>query len=157
MSFDLDKPYCYNIPTKFRPELGKIFVAGATGYIGGRRVFELKQRGYDVKALVRAELPKDDIRFEGVEVVVVEVVDDESLKESMKDVKIAFYLMHSLLIGKKELEASEIKAALNFRRAAEANRSPVISAQAARTPAEAQHWVPRMGRHNSVPTRAQPS
>ncbi|MFC2111432.1 SDR family oxidoreductase [Bacteroidota bacterium] len=121
MSFDLDKPYCYDIPTKPRPDLGKIFVAGATGYIGGRLVFELKQRSYDVKALVRAELPDDDNRFSGVDVVVGDALDYESLKDSMKDVKVAFYLIHSLLLGKKEFEASEIKAASNFRKAAEAN------------------------------------
>ncbi|MFC2111283.1 SDR family oxidoreductase [Bacteroidota bacterium] len=121
MTFDLDKPYCNDLQMEARTDIGKIFVSGATGYIGGRLVYELKQRGYEVKALVRAELTTEDERFLGVEIVVGDALDYESLKNSMEGTKIAYYLMHSLLLGPKEFEAAEIKAASNFRRAAEEN------------------------------------
>ena len=121
MTFDLDKPYCIDLALKPRTDLGKIFVTGATGYIGGRLVFELKQRGYKVKALIRAELSSDDDRFSDIEVVVGDALDYESLKNAMEGTEVAFYLMHSLLLGQKEFEAAEILAASNFRKAAEKN------------------------------------
>ena len=43
----------FSIP---RPELGKILVTGATGYIGGRLVPELLARGYTVRIMVRGPI-----------------------------------------------------------------------------------------------------
>ncbi|MFC2111284.1 NAD(P)H-binding protein, partial [Bacteroidota bacterium] len=121
MRFDLDKPFCDDLPVKPRKDLGKVFVTGATGYIGSHLVVELKHRGYDVKVLVRSELPDDEDRFSDVEVVVGDALDYESLKSSMEGIEIAFYLMHSLLLDKKDFEAAELLVASNFKRAAEEN------------------------------------
>lgn len=123
MSLDTDIPYCFDLPTIPRPEIGKILVTGATGYIGGRLVQELKIRGYEIRILVRSESPEDDKhQAVGVEVVVGDALDYNSISTSMKDVTVVYYLIHSLLPSKKELERTEIKAAANFRRAAEENQ-----------------------------------
>jgi hypothetical protein len=36
---------CYDLPSRPRPEIGRVLVTGATGYIGGRLVPELLARG----------------------------------------------------------------------------------------------------------------
>ncbi len=54
---------CHDLPTKPRPELGIILVTGATGYIGGRLVPELKARGYRVRIMVRSFSPEHAERW----------------------------------------------------------------------------------------------
>ncbi|MDZ7743038.1 MAG: DUF2867 domain-containing protein [Bacteroidota bacterium] len=49
--------FCEALPTKPDPGMGKILVTGATGYIGGRLVPELINRGYQVRIMVRSESP----------------------------------------------------------------------------------------------------
>ena len=49
--------FCHDLPSKNQPEIGKILVTGASGYIGGRLVPELLARGYQVRAMVRAASP----------------------------------------------------------------------------------------------------
>ena len=38
--------FCHDLPTKPCPEIGKVLVTGASGYVGGRLVNELLARGY---------------------------------------------------------------------------------------------------------------
>ena len=121
MRFDLDKPYCSDLTTQPRANMGKILVTGATGYIGGHLLDELKHRDYKIRVLVRSEPSIDDDRFSDVEVIVGDALDYESLKKSLEGIEVAFYLMHSLLLDKKDFEAAELLAASNFRRAAEEN------------------------------------
>ncbi|UCG27587.1 MAG: NmrA family NAD(P)-binding protein, partial [Bacteroidales bacterium] len=47
-----------DLPSRPRPEIGKILVTGATGYIGGRLVPELISRGYEVRVMVRVPSPE---------------------------------------------------------------------------------------------------
>ena len=121
MSLDVELPYCFDLPIKPRPEIGKILVSGGTGYIGGRLVRELMIRGYAIRVLVRSESPDYGILWPGVEVFVGDALNYESLCNAMKGVKIAFYLIHSLHFSRKNIEAIEIELASNFRKAAEKN------------------------------------
>ncbi|MCF8295386.1 MAG: NmrA family NAD(P)-binding protein [Bacteroidales bacterium] len=45
--------FCTEMPTLPRPECGIILITGATGYIGGRLVPGLRNRGYKTRVLVR--------------------------------------------------------------------------------------------------------
>lgn len=121
MSLDSDLPYCFDLPTTPLPEMGKILVTGATGYVGGRLVEELLLRGYDIRVLARVESPELKIRWPEIEVVVGDALDYENLRKSLKDIEVTYYLIHSLLLGRNELEEAEKKAATNFRQAAEDN------------------------------------
>ena len=113
-----DELFCKNLPTHPQPDIGKILVTGATGYIGGRLVPELFARGYKVRVMVRSASPVYNERWPEAEVVVADALEYDSLKKAMDGIHTAYYLMHSLLFGKKNLEKTEIKAAYNFRKIA---------------------------------------
>ena len=110
---------CSSLPSRPRPELGRILVTGATGYVGGRLVPELLARGYRVRVMVRAASEDHERRWPGAEVVVADALNPGSLNAALEGVYAAYYLLHSLLLGQKDLEATETQAAGNFRRAAE--------------------------------------
>lgn len=111
--------FCDDLPTRPRPEIGKILVTGASGYIGGRLVPELLARGYRVRAMVRLASPAHAEKWPGAEIVVADTLKPESLQAAMQDVHTAYYLIHSLLLGPDKFEEAEIEAAANFRKAAE--------------------------------------
>ncbi len=106
--------YCIDLPTKFQPDIGKVLVTGATGYVGGRLVPELLVRGYKVRAMVRTASPEQTDLWPGAEIVVADALEKESLKSALKDIDVAYYLIHSLLLGPKEFESADILAAKNF-------------------------------------------
>lgn len=114
--------FCDELMTRPRPEIGKILVTGASGYIGGRLMPELLARGYQVRAMVRLASPAYEALWPGAEIVVADTLQPESLQTAMQDVHTAYYLIHSLLLGPDKFEEAEIEAAANFRRAAERAR-----------------------------------
>ncbi|RKX39392.1 MAG: hypothetical protein DRP64_14340 [Verrucomicrobia bacterium] len=69
-----DELLCAELPTTPRPDMGTILVAGATGYIGGRLVPELIERGYKVRVMVRAPSPEHAERWPEAEVVVADAL-----------------------------------------------------------------------------------
>jgi len=60
-------------------------------------------------------------RWPDAEVAVADASDAASLALALKGIHTAYYLIHSLLLGPKEFEASDLANAINFRRAAEEN------------------------------------
>jgi uncharacterized protein YbjT (DUF2867 family) len=110
---------CHDLPSRPRPEIGRVLVTGATGYIGGRLVPELLARGYRVRVMVRASSDEYRNRWPGAEVVVADALSADSLCEALHGIHAAYYLIHSLLLGQEEFESKEIQAAENFRTAAE--------------------------------------
>jgi uncharacterized protein YbjT (DUF2867 family) len=113
--------FCRDLPTSRKPETGKILVTGGTGYIGGRLIPELMERGYIVRIMIRAPLPGYENRWPGAEVVVADALVPESLDIALKGIHTAYYLIHSLLLGLRKFEQVDIQAAINFRNAAERN------------------------------------
>lgn len=75
----------------------KILLTGATGFVGGRLLKALDSQGYQVRCLVRS---KDKFRKiypnEEVELVQGDLLDKNSLDQSVQDVKAAYYLVHSM-------------------------------------------------------------
>ena len=96
-----------------------ILVTGATGYVGGRLVPRLLDAGYRVRVLVR-----DPARLHGrpwldkVEVVTGDALTEGTLTDALRDVSVAYYLIHGKQGGKDNAER-DMQVARNFAHAAE--------------------------------------
>lgn len=92
-----------------------ILITGATGYIGGRLLKKLENKGYVLRCFVRdGAILK--ARFKDVEFEVVEgdIFDPKSIEDALKGVDAAFYLIHSMGSKKGCFEELDKKAAENF-------------------------------------------
>lgn len=98
----------------------RCLVTGVTGYIGGRLVPKLLEKGYKVRVLSR-----DTDRLQGrpwineVEVVEADVLELQTLSPVLQDIDVAYYLIHSMS-GKSsaDFHQRDLQAAQNFGKAA---------------------------------------
>ena len=111
--------FCRDLTTTPTPEIGTVLVTGASGYIGGRLVPELLARGYKVRVMARAASAGDLERWPQAEIVAADALDRASLEGALHNVHTAYYLIHSLVLGPREFAAADIRAARNFREAAQ--------------------------------------
>ncbi len=91
----------------------RILVTGATGYIGGRLVPRLRERGYDVRCLARAAgrlLGRFD---DGVEILEGDITDAANVEAALQGCDAAFYLVHAMGSTKAYVEADR-QAAKTF-------------------------------------------
>jgi len=98
-----------------------VFVAGATGYVGGRLVPLLLARGYMVRAGVRSPRKLEGRPWgahPGLAVLPADVMDKASLTAAMGGCRVAFYLVHSMGAGGDFAEADRT-AACNMAEAAQ--------------------------------------
>lgn len=109
-----------DVPTQRVKLAGKVLVTGASGYIGGRLVAVLANRGYDVRVMVRAPSPEYAERWPACQIVAADALDVASLRSALQGVDTAYYLIHSMLMGRAGFAAADMAAARNFRDAAEA-------------------------------------
>ncbi|MEU6812523.1 SDR family oxidoreductase [Streptomyces sp. NPDC046831] len=92
----------------------RCLVTGATGYIGGRLVPELLDAGHRVRCLARSPgRLRDQTWQRDVEVVRGDVTDAVSVAGAMRDVDVAYYLVHALGTG-KDFEETDRRAARIF-------------------------------------------
>jgi uncharacterized protein YbjT (DUF2867 family) len=92
----------------------RCLVTGATGYIGGRLVPELLAAGYRVRCAARSPRKLRDHPWAGeVETVRADVLDAGSVAEAMRDVDVAYYLVHALGSG-DSFERTDREAARVF-------------------------------------------
>jgi len=95
-----------------------ILVTGATGYVGGRLVPRLLEAGYRVRVLVR-----DRERLQGrswldkVEVVTGNALAMDTLNKALRDVSVAYFLIHGKKGGRGDAE-HDLTIARNFAHAA---------------------------------------
>ena len=98
----------------------RVLVTGATGYVGGRLVSRLLERGLAVRCMVR-----DAGRLQGrdwaeqVEIVQGDVLDAASVATALCGIEVAYYLVHSLGAG-RDFHDRDVRAAQAFGEAAAA-------------------------------------
>jgi uncharacterized protein YbjT (DUF2867 family) len=98
----------------------RCLVTGATGYIGGRLAPRLVEAGHEVRVLVRSPEKLRDVPWSGaVDIAAGDLTDPGSLAEAMKDVDVAYYLVHSMGSA-KAFNDVEAASARNFAEAAKA-------------------------------------
>ena len=93
-------------------------VTGATGYVGGRLVTQLLERGHRVRVLVRDPEKLRDLAWrDAVTVCVGDAADSAAVRAAMDGADVAYYLLHSIQEG-PDLEQAERAMAGSFAAAA---------------------------------------
>jgi uncharacterized protein YbjT (DUF2867 family) len=100
-------------------EMRMILVTGATGYVGGRLVPRLLEKGYRLRCLVREGTQIESRGWRGVEVVTGDILEYATLAPALQGVDTAYYLVHAMGGGEEGFEARDLYAAQNFGRAAQ--------------------------------------
>ncbi|MFQ5714288.1 MAG: NAD(P)H-binding protein [Candidatus Scalinduaceae bacterium] len=111
--------FCDNSLSRSLPNMGKVLVTGASGYVGGKLVPELIARGYKVRIMAMETSPVYKSMWPEVEVAVANALNQEQLKAALDGIDTAYYLIHSLRLGPRGFKVADIRAASNFRKAAE--------------------------------------
>jgi len=73
-----------------------ILVAGATGYVGSLLVPKLIEKGHNVRCLARNPEKAKSLFPEYVEIVKGDVLSPETLRDGMKGIEVAYYLVHAM-------------------------------------------------------------
>jgi len=84
-----------------------ILLTGATGYVGGRLLHALLERGERVRCLARR--PEALPAAPGLEVAAGDVLDADAVRRALDGVETAYYLVHSL--GARDFEEQDRAAA----------------------------------------------
>ncbi len=93
-----------------------VLLTGATGYVGGRLLAMLEDRGQSVRCLARTpEFLRPRVGPQ-TEVVQGDVMDPESIVRAARGAEVAFYLVHSMGAS-GDFEQQDREAAENFGRA----------------------------------------
>ena len=96
-----------------------ILVTGASGYIGGRLVPRLVEKGFRVRCLARDPRKLSGYGWDDrVEVTAGDVLDRDSLDAALAGCTAAYYLVHSMNAGEGSFEDRDRTAAGNFSSAA---------------------------------------
>jgi uncharacterized protein YbjT (DUF2867 family) len=93
----------------------KALVTGATGFVGGRLVEALSERGHEIRCLVRDAKRAQHLADAGHELHEGDVLRPETLVGACEGVDVAYYLVHSMGRGGDDsFEERERKAAKGF-------------------------------------------
>lgn len=98
---------------------GLILLTGATGYVGGRLLSLLEQRGERVRCVTRRPDALRDRATSNIEIVQGDVLDADSLRTAFEGVETAYYFVHSMG-DNRDFEWQDRIAAENFAKAAAA-------------------------------------
>ena len=99
---------------------GPILLTGATGYVGGRLLKAMEQRGLPVRCMVRRPEFLDSRVADSTEVMKGDCLDRASLPPVLSGVDTAYYLVHSMGSPGK-FEEQDRQAARNFAESARAS------------------------------------
>ena len=95
----------------------RALVFGASGYIGTNLTPRLMEEGWQVRAAARHMAVLEARDWQGVELIGADALEPESLPATLKDIDVAFYLVHSMAAG-SDFARLDIEAAKNFAAAA---------------------------------------
>jgi uncharacterized protein YbjT (DUF2867 family) len=96
----------------------RCLVTGATGYVGGRLVPQLIERGYDVRVMARDPRKVAGQPWSGrVEVAQADADDQSQVSTAMRDIDVVYYLLHSIGTG-SDLARTEREMAAGITQAA---------------------------------------
>lgn len=98
-----------------------VLVTGATGYIGGRLVPRLLERGYRVRCLARSARKVEARPWSAhpnVEIVEGDVGSPDALAAATRGCRAAYYLVHSMIVAGDEYADRDRRLALAFGQAA---------------------------------------
>lgn len=98
-------------------DMRRILLSGATGYVGGRLCRRLESGNHRVRCMARRPETLKERVDEKTEVVFGDVLQLDSLREALRDVHSAYYLVHSMGAG-PEFENIDREGAKNFAQAA---------------------------------------
>jgi len=100
-------------------ERSRVLLTGASGYVGGRLLPALEAAGCKVRCLARRPDVLAGRISPATEIVKGDLFDRASLDAALRDVDVAFYLVHSMG-SSGSFEEADRQAALNFGQAAHA-------------------------------------
>ncbi|QKK07586.1 MAG: SDR family oxidoreductase [Planctomycetota bacterium] len=106
-----------------QPNHQAAFLTGATGYIGGRLAPRLLEAGWHIRCLARQprKLEQRPWRDDpGVEVVAGDMTDESVLTDQLRGCRVAYYLVHSMVVSGDTYSAKDRQLAETFARAASA-------------------------------------
>ena len=95
----------------------RALVFGASGYIGTNLVPRLIEAGWQVRAAARHRAVLEARDWNGAELIAADALNPETLPPVLRDIDVAFYLVHSMAAGKNFAEL-DVQAAKNFAAAA---------------------------------------
>jgi uncharacterized protein YbjT (DUF2867 family) len=106
----------------------RILLTGVSGFVGGALLPRLLEQGHDVRALARdrarvrdALEPRVDVSLADFEMVIGDTLSGAGVPGAMRDVEVAYYLIHSMEPSTGDrLPAREQASAATFARAARA-------------------------------------
>ncbi|MCF4102300.1 SDR family oxidoreductase [Gillisia sp. M10.2A] len=100
----------------------KILLTGANGYIGLRLLPQLLELGHHVVCAVRNKnrLSLNKELLDKVEIVELDFLEENEIPSAIKDIDIAYYLIHSMSASTKDFDSQEAEAAKNFNKIMEA-------------------------------------
>ena len=111
-------------------ERGIVLVTGASGYIGGRLVSRLLDRGWRVRCLARSVRKLDRrswVSRPNLEMLEGDASDETAVREAMAGCDAAYYLIHSMLVAGAKYRERDIHLARVFANAAdETNLNQII-------------------------------
>jgi len=99
----------------------QILVLGATGYVGGRLVPLLLERGWKVRAVGRSDrkiAARSWGRHPNLEIVAADALDTATLATAMHGCRVVFYLIHSIRPGEEDFATLDRRIAYSTVRAA---------------------------------------
>lgn len=97
-----------------------VLIAGATGFVGRALATRLRTHGREVRALVRVPARAEGLRRIGAEIFPGDLVSGRGLDETLRGVRVAYYLVHSMGNARHGSSFADIDrtAARNFVQAA---------------------------------------
>lgn len=94
----------------------RILLTGANGYIGLRLLPQLLEMGHEVVCSVRDKnrLAVNKEQLKKIEVVELDFLEEPKIPEAIKNIDIAYYLIHSMTGSTTDFDSKESQSAQNF-------------------------------------------